>query len=58
MKDIVKRLEEYRLKNRIPQVELAKKLKVSFATINRWLNDKNEPNKIQSYHIKKLIEKK
>ena len=37
MKDIVKRLEEYRLKNRIPQVELAKKLKVPFATINRCL---------------------
>ncbi len=53
--DLIKRLEVYRLENRISQQELAKKLDVSFATVNRWLNGKTKPNKIQEYHIKKLI---
>ena len=53
--DLIKRLEVYRLENRISQQELAKKLGVSFATVNRWLNGKTKPNKIQEYHIKKLI---
>lgn len=56
--DIIERLETFRLENRISQQELAKKLCVSFSTVNRWLNGKSEPNKIQSYHIEKLIKKK
>ena len=55
--DLIKRLETYRLENRIPQEELAKKLKVAFSTVNRWLNGKSKPNKIQSYHIVKLLKK-
>ena len=58
MNSLVKKLEEYRLVNRISQERLAEKLKVSFTTVNRWLNGKTEPNMIQSYHIKKLIEKR
>jgi len=54
--DLIKRLETYRLENKIPQEELAKKLGVAFSTVNRWLNDKAKPNKIQSYHIQKLID--
>lgn len=55
--DIIDRLEQFRLENKIPQQELAKKLGVAFSTVNRWLNRKSEPNKIQSYHIQKLLTK-
>lgn len=58
MKDLIMQLEEYRLENRISQEALAEKLKVSFSTVNRWLNGKAEPNKIQTFHIKKLLEGK
>ena len=58
MNNLVKKLEKYRLVNRVSQERLAEKLKVSFTTVNRWLNGKTEPNMIQSYHIKKLIEKR
>ncbi len=58
MKELIKHLEEYRLANRITQMELAEMLQVSFSTVNRWLNGKAEPNKMQTYHIKKLIEDK
>jgi len=53
--DLIKKLENYRLENKITQVELAKKLEVAFATVNRWLNGRAKPNKIQSYHIEKLL---
>jgi len=55
--DIIKRLEIYRLENKIPQEKLAKQLGVAFSTVNRWLNGKTKPNKIQKYHIKKLLKK-
>ena len=58
MDNLIKKLETYRLENRISQEVLAKKLKVSFSTVNRWLNGRTEPNKIQSYHIRKLLEKR
>ena len=53
--DIIKRLEVYRLENRISQEDLAIKLRVAFSTVNRWLNGKVKPNKIQTYHIEKLL---
>lgn len=53
--DIIKKLEVYRLENKISQEDLAEKLGVAFSTVNRWLNGKAKPNKIQSYHIEKLI---
>lgn len=56
MEDILKELEKYRLENKLSQKNLAKKLGVTFATVNRWFNTKNKPNKIQSYHIKKLLD--
>lgn len=55
--DLIKRLEIYRLENKIPQEKLAEKLGVAFSTVNRWLNGKAKPNKIQSYHIEKLLKK-
>ncbi len=53
--DLIGELEVYRLENRITQQELAKMLHVSFNTVNRWLNARCKPNKIQTYHIKKLL---
>jgi transcriptional regulator with XRE-family HTH domain len=56
MSKLIKKLEEYRLENRISQAKLAETLGVSFVTVNRWLNGKFEPNKIQRHHIKKLLD--
>ena len=56
MEDILKELEKYRLENKLSQKNLAKKLGVTFATVSRWFNKRNKPNKIQTYHIKKLLE--
>ncbi|MDD5237347.1 MAG: helix-turn-helix transcriptional regulator [Candidatus Omnitrophica bacterium] len=53
--ELIKRLETYRLENRLTQQELAKKLGVAFATVNRWFNDKTKPNHIQTYQIEKLL---
>ena len=53
--DILKRLEIYRLENRISQEQLAEKLGVAYSTVNRWFNGKTKPNKIQIYHIEKLL---
>ena len=53
--DIVAKLETYRLDNKISQEELAEKLDVAFSTVNRWVNGRSKPNKIQTHHIKKLL---
>ncbi|MCX5748869.1 MAG: helix-turn-helix transcriptional regulator [Candidatus Saganbacteria bacterium] len=53
--DLIKELEEYRLKNKITQVELAGILGVAFSTVNRWFNNRVKPNKIQKYHIENLL---
>ena len=55
MNKLVKKLEDYRLENRITQAELAGILGVTFVTVNRWFNGKFVPNKIQRHHIKKLL---
>jgi transcriptional regulator with XRE-family HTH domain len=56
--DTVKSLEHFRLEHKITQQALAKKLGVAFSTVNRWLNGKSKPNKIQNYHIEKLLSAK
>jgi len=56
--NLIKKLEEYRLEKRITQERLAEMLGVSFCTVNRWLNGKTKPHKIQEYHIKRLLDKK
>ena len=58
MNDLIQELEEYRLENKITQVELAERLEVAFVTVSRWLNGHTQPNKIQTYHIKKLLSSK
>lgn len=55
MSKLIRKLEDYRLENRISQTKLAEILGVTFVTVNRWLNGKFGPNKIQRYHIKKLL---
>ena len=56
--NIIKKVEIYRLENKITQQQLAKKLGVAFSTVNRWLNGKTKPNKIQRYHIEKFLLKR
>ena len=56
--DLMERLEEYRLKNRILQQELAKLLGVSFVSVNRWLNGHTKPQKLQIYQIEQLLNKR
>lgn len=57
-KNLIQRLEQYRLENRITQVELADMLGVKFVTVSRWLNGHFKPSKIQAYHIEKLLAQK
>lgn len=56
MDELIEKLEIYRLENRISQKQLADRLHVAFSTVNRWFNGKTVPNKIQQYHIKKLLD--
>ena len=56
--DIIKKLELYRLENRITQQDLAKELRVAFSTVSRWFNGKTTPSKIQQYHVEKYLTKK
>jgi len=55
--DVLKQLEVHRLENKISQEHLAEILGVSFSTVNRWLAGRTKPNKIQRYHITKLLTK-
>ncbi len=56
--DLVKELDSYRLDNKITQQALAEQLGVSFVTVNRWLNNKTCPSKIQEYQIEKFLKNK
>jgi len=55
---LIKKLELYRLENRITQAELAKEIGVNFSTVSRWLTGKTTPNKIQQFHVEKFLKKK
>ena len=41
--DWAKEIKEYRMRELLTQEELAKKLGVSFATVNRWEQGHHEP---------------
>ncbi|NMC44068.1 MAG: helix-turn-helix transcriptional regulator [candidate division Zixibacteria bacterium] len=58
MDKLIKALDDYRLEHRISQEKLAKILGVTFVTVNRWFNGHTLPNKIQRYHIQKLLSSK
>ncbi len=55
MKDIIKALNEYCYEHGISQVELAKKLGVSFQTVNRWVNGKVKPSNLQIRNITNFL---
>ncbi len=55
-KDLIDKLNTYRLDNKLSQTQLAKKLGVTFQTVNRWLNRHMKPSQIQEHQIKKLLE--
>ena len=52
--DLIESLRLYRLEHQLTQQELARKLSVSFATVNRWFKEKTRPSELQAYRIKKL----
>ena len=54
-KDLIDQLIVYRLEHKLSQPQLAKKLGVTFQTVNRWLNRHMKPGQIHEYHIKKLL---
>ena len=56
MIELLEKLEIYRLENKISQRKLAERLGVAYNTVNRWFTGRTIPNKIQQYHIKKLLE--
>ena len=56
--DMIKKLELYRLENKITQQDLAKELGVAFSTVSRWFNGKTVPSKIQQYHVEKYLTNK
>ena len=56
--NLIQDLEKYRLEHKITQEQLAKELGVAFATVNRWINGRYKPRKIQQYHIEKFLNKK
>jgi DNA-binding transcriptional regulator YiaG len=56
MIELLEKLELYRLEYKISQRKLAQRLDVSNNTVNRWFTGRNKPNKIQTYHINKLLE--
>ena len=53
--DLIDQLKAYRLEHRLSQPQLAKKLGVTFQTVNRWLNRHMKPGQIHEYHIRKLL---
>ncbi len=53
---LLEELEEYRLEHKLSQRKIAEKLGVAYNTVNRWFTGRNKPNKIQTYHIRKLLE--
>lgn len=53
--DLLEQLEIFRLEHKITQEKLAEMLGVHFSTVNRWFKGHTKPNKIQEYHIKKLL---
>ena len=54
--DFSKRCLEVRIKLNLSQEMLARKLDVSFATVNRWEKGKALPQKLILYRFEKLCE--
>jgi transcriptional regulator with XRE-family HTH domain len=55
--ELIEALRQYRLEHQLTQQALARKLGVSFITINRWFNSRTHPSELQEYRVKKLLGK-
>ena len=55
MTGVIKELSEYCSEHGISQVVLAKKLGVSFQTVNRWINGKVKPSRLQIRNITNFL---
>lgn len=53
--DLIESLRLYRLEHQFTQQELAKKLDVSFITVNRWLKRRVKPSPLLEHQIRKLL---
>ena len=56
-KTLIEKLEEVMYDKFFTQEQLAKRLYVRFATVNRWFNGHTLPNKRSSFKIRKFIHK-
>ena len=52
---LLEQLEIYRLENKLSQRKIAERLGVAYNTVNRWFTGRCNPNKIQTYHIQKML---
>jgi DNA-binding transcriptional regulator YiaG len=55
--NLTKRLESFRLENKITLQELSRLLDVNYTTLYRWFSGKTKPSKIQQYQIEILLKK-
>jgi len=55
---LIEQLRHYRLKRQLTQAQLAKKLGVTFLTLNRWFNGHTKPRDLQRYRIEQLLKKR
>ena len=55
MSKLIRKLEDYRLENKISQTKLAEILGVTFVTVNRWFNGKFAPIKYKSTILKNFL---
>ena len=53
--DFAKQVKSLREQLRISQEDLAKELGVSFATVNRWENNKTQPSKLAKKQLEQFI---
>lgn len=52
---MIQELKDYMKQRNMTQEEMARKLGVSFTTLNRWLNGKFRPSKLALEKIEKVL---
>lgn len=55
MKDLIKKLEKFRLEKQLTLQDLADNLDVHYSTVCRWFKRTFKPSKLESYNIEKLL---
>lgn len=56
--DLIKRLQQYLEKNRLSHQRLARRLGVSFVTLNQWLNGHRKLRARECLQIERLLTQK